>query len=55
MENAQKKNMNNPLNVIREIDAFTSIPRIKKEKLKPRRIRRQELRDRVKAAKNNQK
>ncbi len=47
--------MTNSLTLVRALDTPPSAPRAKREKLKSRRIRRQELRDRVKAAKNNQK
>jgi hypothetical protein len=45
--------MNNPLFLVRSLDSPSATPRPKLQKLKPRRQRRQEMRDRIRTAKVN--
>jgi hypothetical protein len=45
--------MTNTLSLVKALD--TSTPRSKRKKLKPRRLRRQEERDRIKSATSNKK
>ncbi len=47
--------MNNPLILVRSLDSAPSTPRPKPQRVKPRRQRRQEMRDRDRAAKGNAK
>jgi hypothetical protein len=49
-----QKKMTNPITLVKALDA-PIIPRPKQEKLRPRRLRRQEERDRDRAAKLNAK